>query len=161
MVARRTTLLTSKQQQFVEAYVSGKSASDAYRLAYDALNMSSTSINKEASRLIAKQQIRALIEELQEESRVATKQALIASKQEVLMRLTRYMRTAEPGDSTRLRAAELMGKQSVELRMTSDITVLAVGEWEPIARGTSYANEGIPWWVWFIGIAVALYFFAG
>ena len=54
-----------------------------------------------------------------------------------------------------------VGKQSVELRMTSDITVLAVGEWEPIARGTSYENEGIPWWVWFIGIAVALYFFAG
>ena len=103
-------MLTSKQHQFVEAYVAGKSASDAYRLAYDALNMSSTSINKEASRLISKQQIRALIEELQEESRVATKQALIASKQEVLTRLTRYMRTAEPGDSTRLRAAELMGK---------------------------------------------------
>lgn len=110
MVARRTTLLTSKQQQFVEAYVSGKSASDAYRLAYDVLNMSSTSINKEASRLIARPQIRALIEELQEDSRVATTQALIASKQEVLMRLTRYMRAAEPGDSTRLRAAELMGK---------------------------------------------------
>ena len=26
------------------------------------------------------------------------------------MRITRYMRAAEPGDSTRLRAAELMGK---------------------------------------------------
>ena len=26
------------------------------------------------------------------------------------MRLTRYMRAAEPGDGTRLRAAELMGK---------------------------------------------------
>ena len=103
-------MLTSKQHQFVEAYVAGKSASEAYRLAYDALNMSAASINKEASRLIAKPQVRALIEELREESRVATTQALIASKEEVLMRLTRYMRAAEPGDSTRLRAAELMGK---------------------------------------------------
>ena len=71
-------MLTSKQHQFVEAYVSGKSASDAYRLAYDALNMSAATTNKEASRLIAKLQVRALTEGLQEESRVATTQALIA-----------------------------------------------------------------------------------
>ena len=103
-------MLTSKQHQFVEAYVAGKSASDADRSAYDALNMSATSINKEASRLIAKPQVSALIKELQKESKVATTQALIASKEEVLMRITRYMRAAEPGDSTRLRAAELMGK---------------------------------------------------
>ena len=61
-------VLTSKQLQFVEAYVGGKSASDAYRSAYDALNMSATSINKEASRLIAKPQVSALIKELQKES---------------------------------------------------------------------------------------------
>ena len=103
-------MLTSKQHQFVGAHVAGKSASNAYRLAYDALNMSAALINKEASRLMAKPEVRALIKELQEESRVATTQALIASKEEVLMRITRYMRAAEPGDSTRLRAAELMGK---------------------------------------------------
>jgi hypothetical protein len=54
-----------------------------------------------------------------------------------------------------------VGKQSVELRMTSDITVLAVGDWEPISRGSSYDTEGIPWWLWLIGIAVVLFFLAG
>lgn len=59
-------MLTSEQHQFIEAYVVGKSASDAYRVAYDSVNMSSVLINKEASRQVAKPQVRALIEELQD-----------------------------------------------------------------------------------------------
>jgi hypothetical protein len=52
------------------------------------------------------------------------------------------------------------GKESVELRMRSDTTVLVVGEWEPVSRGASDENEGVPWWIWLIGKVVTLLFLA-
>jgi hypothetical protein len=44
--------------------------------------------------------------------------------------------------------------------MRSDTTVLVVGEWEPVSRGASDENEGVPWWIWLIGKVVTLLFLA-
>jgi hypothetical protein len=38
-------MLTAKQHKFVEGYVTGRSASDAYRIAYDTVNMSPASMH--------------------------------------------------------------------------------------------------------------------
>jgi hypothetical protein len=47
-----------------------------------------------------------------------------------------------------------VGKQSVELRMTSDIETLSVGDWHPeyASKSHSTSTDGIPWWIWIAGI---------
>lgn len=57
--------LTSKQEKFCIEYASGKSKSEAYRIAYDAENMKPETINSKAYVLSEKDEIRARIKELQ------------------------------------------------------------------------------------------------
>lgn len=47
-----------------------------------------------------------------------------------------------------------IGKQSVELRMTSDIQTLSVSDWYPehTSRSGGGSTNGIPWWIWVAGI---------
>jgi len=49
-----------------------------------------------------------------------------------------------------------VGKQSVELRMTSGTETLSVGDWHPEYRGRSHSTsgDGIPWWIWLIGAVI-------
>lgn len=56
--------LTSKQEAFALEYARGGSASDAYRVAYSANNMLPKTITEKASRLLAKGNVRARVEEL-------------------------------------------------------------------------------------------------
>lgn len=56
--------LTAKQEAFARAYLKTGNASGAYRQAYDAQGMSSTTIEKEARRLLANPRVRPRIEEL-------------------------------------------------------------------------------------------------
>lgn len=56
--------LTQKQENFCLAVASGKSASDAYRDAYDAENCSPTTINRKAKELMDNGKIAARLEEL-------------------------------------------------------------------------------------------------
>jgi phage gp37-like protein len=51
------------------------------------------------------------VAKLQREADAAVVQERIASREEVLQTLTGYMHSGEPGDSVKLRAAELMGKK--------------------------------------------------
>lgn len=54
-----------------------------------------------------------------------------------------------------------VGKQSVELRMTSDIETLSVGDWHPeyVGRSSSTGGDGIPWWIWLVGVAILVALF--
>ncbi len=102
--------MTPKQQQFVREVVLGKSQADAYRSAYDTTRMNANSIRREASRLMDNPNVATTVAELQKKADTAVVEDRIATRQEVLQTLTAYMHSGEPGDSVRLRAAELMGK---------------------------------------------------
>jgi phage terminase small subunit len=56
--------LTAKQEKFCEEVASGKTQSDAYRVAYNASNMADETINSKASILMTKGNIRARMEEI-------------------------------------------------------------------------------------------------
>ena len=60
----RGSTLTDKQQKFVLAVVEGKTQADAYRLAYNASKMSDKTIINKASKLMARDDIRAVYNEL-------------------------------------------------------------------------------------------------
>ena len=102
--------MTPKQHQFAREVVLGKSQADAYRSAYNTARMNDNSIRREASRLMDNPNVATTVVELQQKADAAVVQERIASREEVLQTLTGYMHSGEPGDSVRLRAAELMGK---------------------------------------------------
>lgn len=56
--------LTPKQEAFCVAYIKSGNASEAYRLAYDAANMSESSVNVEASNLIRNPKLAPRLAEL-------------------------------------------------------------------------------------------------
>jgi len=49
-----------------------------------------------------------------------------------------------------------VGKQSVELRMTSDTKALSVGDWEPVYTNESNdsSGDGFPWLLWLIAATI-------
>ena len=64
-------------------------------------------------RLMTNPKVATTVAKLQQEADAAVVQERIASREEVLQTLTGYMHSGEPGepgDSVKLRAAELMGK---------------------------------------------------
>ena len=61
--------LTPKQEAFCLAYVETGNASEAYRQAYNAENMSDAVIHNKASDLLKKGEVRVRVEELQAEHR--------------------------------------------------------------------------------------------
>ena len=61
--------LTLKQEKFVQEYLSnGGNATQAYKVAYDAKNTSSKTINENASRMLANSKIKARLNEYQEKT---------------------------------------------------------------------------------------------
>ena len=104
------TKLTGKQRAFARCMADGMTQSAAYREAYDADNMSGAVIRNEASKLMAHPDITVTVERL-----IAVKErALLASglsdRDRVLDKLRAWIDNAEPTDSNKLRAAELLGK---------------------------------------------------
>lgn len=59
--------LTPKQEKFVQALIAGKSQREAYKEAYNAANMKDETIDKRASELFSKGEIKGRYEELMEE----------------------------------------------------------------------------------------------
>lgn len=57
-------MLTAKQEEFCQAIADGMTQADAYRTAYNAVNMKSASIHKRASELMADGEIAGRVEEL-------------------------------------------------------------------------------------------------
>lgn len=58
-------MLTLKQQKFCRAYVETGNASEAYRRAYDTENMSGSTVNNEAYKLLQRPDITARIAEIE------------------------------------------------------------------------------------------------
>tara|TARA_R110000782_G_scaffold176393_1_gene267428 strand:- start:11 stop:490 length:480 start_codon:yes stop_codon:yes gene_type:complete len=103
--------LTGKQQHFARAVASGTmTQSAAYREAYSASNMSSASVRVEASRLLADPNMSLTVKALKAANEVAIQAQSLSDRDRVLESLRKWMTSAEPMDSNKLRAAELLGK---------------------------------------------------
>jgi phage terminase small subunit len=101
--------LTGKQSAFVQAILKGANQSDAYRAAYNAENMSASTVWNEASKLFANPKVAARItagQARQEEVAVHSGAALRLHVEKELFDLTTKAET----DQARLRALELLGK---------------------------------------------------
>ena len=114
-MGKRRDGLTDKQRLFSIAVGSqGLQLTSAYRSAYDCERMAPATIRREATRLAANPIIATLINELRDR-RMASEQASqlskgLSTKQKVLERLEHYSTNADPKDSNRIRALELLGK---------------------------------------------------
>jgi len=87
------TQLTLKQQAFVEAYLQHGNGSEAYRKAFPAaLKWKPHTVAEHASRLLARGNIRAIVQKLREKSQSAA----VATRQEVRVRLTAIIRRQDP-----------------------------------------------------------------
>jgi phage terminase small subunit len=75
--------LTPKQERFAQKYVELGNASEAYRQAYDAENMSSEAVKVEACRLLQNPNVSLTVLELQEEHRERHKVTVHSITQEL------------------------------------------------------------------------------
>ena len=107
--------LTAKQRHFAMALGSGAgmTLSDAYREAYDCEKMSGAAIRNEASKLAANPDITVMVSRLRDNNERSAQASQVNDKQKVLDLLRKLMDEAEPNDTNRLRAAQLLG-QTIE-----------------------------------------------
>ena len=142
--------LTGKQRAFARCMADGMTQSAAYREAYDADKMSGAVIRNEASKLMAHPDITVTVERL-----IAVKErALLASglsdRDKVLQKLRTWIESAEPTDSNKLRAAELLGKsvgmfkevtETVSIDRDSDSVAMELERRLESLLGTSQEQE--------------------
>tara|TARA_R110002049_G_scaffold172647_2_gene339436 strand:+ start:744 stop:1226 length:483 start_codon:yes stop_codon:yes gene_type:complete len=103
--------LTAKQMAFARCMASGTmTQSAAYRETYSAGNMSGAVVRNEASRLMANHDIAIMVERLIGEQERSLLAQGLSDKDKVLEKLRTWIDSAEPTDSNKLRAAELLGK---------------------------------------------------
>ena len=97
--------LTHKQALFIDYYIETLNGTEAYVRAFNSKNRDTA--RTDASKLLAKPNIKAEIERRTEEIRTPA----IASAQEVLTFLTNMMNNEEAKDSDRIKSAEWLGKR--------------------------------------------------
>ena len=106
----KNTGLTDKQEAFALAVFEGNNFSDAYRLAYDASNMSAACIHTEACLLVQNPKVSERLEVLNAD-RVKQQRMLSLSRSDfVLKQLTDEATNQDNSDGARVRALELLGK---------------------------------------------------
>ena len=102
-------MLTSKQENFVAAFIDGSSQSAAYSMAYQTENMSQKTIWEESSRLRRHPKVAARIIELEAEK--AHRQRIQAlSREERILKELEAVAFGEGPVSAKLKAIELLGK---------------------------------------------------
>ena len=108
-----TKKLTAKQRAYCDAIaLEGLSQSDAYRSAYNAEKMSDAAIWTEASLLSADPRVAqrvAMLRERRERSLVCSS---INDADLVRSKLRAFIETAQPQDSAKIKATELLGRAS-------------------------------------------------
>lgn len=135
--------MTPKQEAFARAYVETGNASQAYRMAYDAENMSEQVVWNEASKLLQHREVSVRVAALQSKAQKKheitieklTEMAMLAYKESQRVSNTGQMQTA-----AMVKAAEFLGKlhglivEKREITHKDSVEDLADAELANIAR---------------------------
>lgn len=105
-----TSGITDKQQAFIDAIVDGNNISDAYRLAYDASNMSAASIHVEACRLAKNPKITLRLDQYYADREFSNRLQRLSRSERVISKLEEIALHSHEHDGTQVRALELLGK---------------------------------------------------
>ena len=105
--------LTPKQLHFARCVASGMTQSDGYREAYTVRESTTQeSVHSSASRLMADAKVSARVQHLIGMRERAVAASAVTDRERVLSKLRGWMDEAEPSDSVKVRAAELLGKSA-------------------------------------------------
>ena len=105
--------LTPKQLHFARCIAGGMTQSDGYREAYAVRPMTTQeSVHSSASRLMSDPMVASRVKHLIRLREQAVVASAVTDRERVLSKLRGWMDDAEPTDSVRLRAAELLGKSA-------------------------------------------------
>jgi phage terminase small subunit len=117
--------LTSKQEAFAEAVVSGMSLSAAYKHAYDAEGMQDESVRVAASRLFSQANVSLRVQALNAEKEEQRRMLMVSDAEASINTLREMLKSADTS-SAKIRAAELLGKAAgiftdrIEVNDTTD-----------------------------------------
>lgn len=103
-------MLTPKQEKYIRNLVSGMSQYEAYRNSYDAKNMKRSTIDRRASELFCKSEIRARYDEL-----IAEANENVKIKAEDILRELKSIAFANGTDYAEIRNNEVLFKDTNEL----------------------------------------------
>lgn len=108
MVLKRKgeSMLTDKQEKFVQNIIQGMNQAEAYRSAYDARKMSDNAIYREASLLMSNPKVTQRISELRSELAKPT----IKTAQERMEWLTQLIDNDEESTGDKLKAVDILNK---------------------------------------------------
>lgn len=108
MVLKRKgeSMLTDKQEKFVQNIIQGMNQAEAYRSAYDARKMSDNAIYREASLLMSNPKVTQRISELRSELAKPT----IKTAQERMEWLTQLIENDEESTGDKLKAVDILNK---------------------------------------------------
>jgi hypothetical protein len=105
--------LTPKQLHFARCIASGMTQSDGYREAYAVRPLTTQeSVHSSASRLMSNPTVASRVNHLIRLREQAVVASAVTDRERVLSKLRGWMDSAEPADSVKLRAAELLGKSA-------------------------------------------------
>jgi phage terminase small subunit len=119
------SMLTPKQEAFVQNIIQGMSQADAYRSAYSSKNMSDNAVYREASLLMDNPKVAQRLKELRDKLAKPS----IMSAQERLEWLTQLIKSKAESTTDKLRAADIMNKmqgeyvQKVEADLKSAVNI--------------------------------------
>lgn len=102
--------LTAKQAKFAANLAEGMSQAEAYRNAYDAANMAAETIHSHASRMAARDKVRARVDALIGERMRQLETRGVSDRAKVVGLLRQFAEDTARPDHVRLRAVELWGK---------------------------------------------------
>lgn len=102
--------LTAKQAKFAANLAEGMSQAEAYRNAYDAANMAAETIHSHASRMAARDKVRARVDALMMERMRLLETRGVSDRAKVVGLLRQFAEDDARPDHVRLRAVELWGK---------------------------------------------------
>lgn len=102
--------LTAKQAKFAANLAEGMSQAEAYRNAYDAQNMAAETIHSHASRMAARDKVRARVDALMMERMRVLETRGVSDRAKVVGLLRQFAEDDARPDHVRLRAVELWGK---------------------------------------------------
>ena len=102
--------LTAKQAKFAANLAEGMSQAEAYRNAYDAANMAPETIHSHASRMAARDKVRARVDALMEQRMRQMETRGVSDRSKVVTLLRQFAEDEARPDHVRLRAVELWGK---------------------------------------------------